>query len=342
MQVCKRCVLDERFPGISFDDAGICSVCRTAKRSSEQHALKEKNEQRFRELIEVHKGKRAYDCLVAFSGGKDSTYTLHLMKNKYGLKVLAYSFNNWFQSDAALLNIRTMVQHHNIDHIMISPPFEQFRKLIVLSASRELYTKKALERASAICITCISLIRYIGFKMALEKKIPFVILGMTPGQASLKTALTRVNGDMLMKMQDAAFRPVINQGIDFIKPYMLKRSDFGPEEVDVYNVNPLSFSDYDEQTILTTIQAQGWVKPRDTDPNSTNCLLNAYANQIHLQRYGFNPYAYEIAGLVREGWVSREEGLTKLAPPADPQVLGAVRKSLGMPEGDTFCREVAQ
>lgn len=332
MQVCKRCVLDERFPGISFDEAGICSVCRSAKASHEQHDQKEKNELRFRELISEYRGKSSYDCLVAFSGGKDSSYVLELMKNRYGLNVLAYSFNNWFQSEAALRNIHAVVRSLNVDHVAITPAHDQFKKLILLTTSKELYTKKALQRASAVCITCISLIRYIGFKMAREKKIPFVVLGMTPGQASVKTSLVKINGDMLIKMQHATFQPLREQGMDFVKPYLLEKSDFGAEDIPTYNVNPLSFSKYDEEAILSTIQGLGWVKPQDTDPNSTNCLLNAYANQVHLDRYGFNPYAFEVAGLVREGCVSREEGLLKLSAIPDTDALGAVRKKLGIQE----------
>ncbi len=340
MQTCKRCVLDEKFPGISFDESGVCSVCRTAEGAPDQRELKEKNEQRFRQLVGDYKGKGSYDCLVAYSGGKDSTYTLHLMKNEYGLNVLAYSFNNWFQSDAALRNIRTIVQRHDIDHIMISPAYERFKNLLLVSLSKDLYSKKALERASAICITCISFIRYIGFKIALEKKIPFVVLGMTPGQASAKASLVKINADMLIQMQQATFQPLLSLEKEFVKPYLLKKSDFGEGEHAIYNVNPLSFYDYNEDAILAKIQEWGWVKPEDTDPNSTNCLLNAYANQVHLNRYGFNPYALEIAGLVREGSMSREEGLTRLSTTMDSEVVGAIRKKLGIPEHDISRREV--
>ncbi len=332
MQTCKRCVLDERFPGISFDAGGLCSVCRSAKAGGDQRDEKEKNEQRFRKLIDSHKGKSSYDCLVAFSGGKDSTYVLHLMKKKYGLNVLAYSFNNWFQSEGALRNIREVIGRLNIDHITITPAYDQFKKLIALTTSRELYTKKALERASAICITCISLIRYIGFKTALEKKIPFVVLGMTPGQASVKTALTKMQAAMLVSMQHATFQPLLEQGMDFVRPYLLQKSDFGAGDTPLYNVNPLAFSAYDEDAMLTAIRELGWVKPQDTDANSTNCLLNAYANQVHFDRYGFNPYAFEIAGLVREGCLSREEGLAKLAAASDPVTLSAVRERLHAPD----------
>jgi hypothetical protein len=45
------------------------------------------------------------------------------------------------------------------------------------------------------------------------------------------------------------------------------------------NIHPLAFTEYDEEAILRDIQAIGWVKPADTDLNSTNCLLNALSDR---------------------------------------------------------------
>jgi hypothetical protein len=56
----------------------------------------------------------------------------------------------------------------------------------------------------------------------------------------------------------------------------------------------------------------GWKNPKDTDPNSTNCLLNTYANQLHIEKYGYNPYSYELAELVRKGILKRDKALQRL------------------------------
>lgn len=67
---------------------------------------------------------------------------------------------------------------------------------------------------------------------------------------------------------------------------------------------PLVYSNYNEYKIIATIGTVGWKKPSDTDMNSTNCLLNSYANSEHSRVYGYNPYSTEIASLVREGFMS--------------------------------------
>ena len=78
------------------------------------------------------------------------------------------------------------------------------------------------------------------------------------------------------------------------------------------------------------VQELGWVNPKDTDENSTNCLLNSFAIEVHMQQYGFHPYAFEIAGLVREGYITREDGLKKLSTPSDPKIIEYVKQKLGL------------
>jgi len=97
-------------------------------------------------------------------------------------------------------------------------------------------------------------------------------------------------------------------------------------------IHPLAFSDYKEADILKSIAEIGWMPPDDTDANSTNCLLNSFGNEVHLRQYGFHPYAFEIAGLVRDGYMSREDGILKLNTPPNPNVLDMVKQKLGVDE----------
>ena len=89
--------------------------------------------------------------------------------------------------------------------------------------------------------------------------------------------------------------------------------------------------DYDEETAVQRIKALAWERPQDTDPNSTNCLLNSYANTIHLKQMGYHPYAMELAGLVRKGYMSREQALARLEVAAVPEIVAAVEAKLGIP-----------
>lgn len=72
----------------------------------------------------------------------------------------------------------------------------------------------------------------------------------------------------------------------------------------------------------------GWIKPDDTDPNSTNCLLNAFANQVHRERYGFHPYVWEIANMVRGGVIERKEGIEKIYSPESQDMVEVAKANL--------------
>jgi len=204
MQTCKKCVLNERFIGIRFDEDGICNFCRSAKSLDQQRSIRGKYEAKFQKLIEENKGKGSYDCLVAYSGGKDSTYTLHLLQERYDLRLLAYSFDNWFQSDRARRNIRAVLSNINVDHLTVTPSFEGMKKIVLASMSDDMYSAKAMVRASSICTSCISLVRFIGFRLTIEQEIPFLIFGMSPGQAPMATAVKNDAGDA----SASAVRPI--------------------------------------------------------------------------------------------------------------------------------------
>ena len=139
-----------------------------------------------------------------------------------------------------------------------------------------------------------------------------MIYGFSPGQAGLRASIARMNGTMLRAMHDSRSRPLLKTAGEAIVPFLLHEGHF--QECDtLFNVNALAFYDYSETEVIKTVEALGWTKPLDTDGNSTNCLLNAYANRDHLQRYGFHPYAFEVSGLVRSGVIGREEGFEKLS-----------------------------
>ena len=123
MKICNRCVLPETFPGIVFDEEGVCNYCRrhsnvdTEKRAKQKEIYKDK----FLQIIGKLKGRSSYDALMAFSGGKDSTYTLQYLVEKLGLRVLAYTFDHGFISPRSKVNMRNVTQGMGVDHVYFLP-----------------------------------------------------------------------------------------------------------------------------------------------------------------------------------------------------------------------------
>ncbi|MBN1935166.1 MAG: hypothetical protein JW934_10900 [Anaerolineae bacterium] len=271
-----------------------------------------------------------YHCLMSWSGGKDSTYTLWLLRQEYGLRVLALTFDNGFVSPAAMDNMRTVSESLEVDHIIVKPSFDLLRRAFRASMEPGMYPPRALERASGICNTCMALAKGIGLRMALEKDIPMLVYGWSPGQIPVASAFWRGNRQMLQAMVEAAIHPLDQVGGDQLSVYFPDSQQLAAAHQIPVNVSPLVFLDYDEEKAVRLIKTYGWIKPQDTDPNSTNCLLNSYANQVHLEQMGYHPYAMELAGLVREGYLDRQEALNRLVIAASPEIVSAVQKKLGM------------
>ena len=334
MRLCTNCVLPETFPGIRFDDEGRCSFCQKYVGSESQERARERFREKFLKILEETETEGSYRALVAYSGGKDSTYTLMMLKEQFGLKVLAITLDHGFVSPMAVKNIRHVTAALDIDHMTIRPGETALRNVFSGSMSAGIYPMKALERASSICNSCMNLVKSFLLKTAIEMNVPLVVYGWSPGQAPLQSSVFKTNASMIRQMHKAMTQPIRNMVGDRLSGFLLEERHFekGSEQGEdrfPYLVNPLAFSGYDEQRILEKVRKIGWVDPKDTDSNSTNCLLNSFANQVHLKQYGFHPYAFEIAGLVREGYMTREDGIKKLSTPSDVKVIEYVRKKLG-------------
>ncbi|MEJ5308885.1 MAG: hypothetical protein WHX52_03860 [Anaerolineae bacterium] len=327
MRLCTRCVLPETFPGIQFDEEGVCQYCRhmpTPERRVEQRA---KLRARFEALVSEVRAEPGYHGLMSWSGGKDSTYTLWLMHHHYKLRMLAFTFDNGFVSPAAIDNMHTVADNLGIDHIIIRPSFRFLREAFVASVDPDMYPPKALERASGICNTCMGLAKGLALRLALEKDIPMMVYGWSPGQIPLPSAVLRPSREMLQSMVEAASAALIRIDAQAVE-YFPESRHFATARRMPANISPLAFVDWHEDKALEVIQAYGWKHPADTDPNSTNCLLNTFANHIHAQQMGYHAYAMELSGLVREGYLDREEALHRLDMPAVPELVSFVAQRL--------------
>lgn len=330
MKTCSRCILPETFPGIEFDDNGVCNHCRSFTGIAALNEHKREYEQRFLTLVEKHRGQGSYDCLMAYSGGKDSTYTLQVLKKRYNLRVLALTLDNGFISEGAFRNMCSVTDSLGVDHMIFKPRFDLMKRIFLGAAKEDIYSKKTLERASTICTSCIGIVKFFTLKTALEKGIMMIGYGWSPGQAPVQSSVIRVNPSLIRATQSAILKPLSGIAGDEVNSYFLGEEHFAMTERFPYNVHPLAFLDYNEERIIKEIGEIGWKAPDDTDSNSTNCLLNAFANDVHIKRFKFHPYVWEIANMVRAGVMGREEGYEKIYGEQPPELLEIAKRKLGL------------
>lgn len=113
---CFKCSLPETYETIEFNDDGICNICTSAEFKKENIDWVERKKL-LDNLIEKHRGKQAYDCIVPFSGGKDSTFTLLYLMREYNLKPLVVRFNHGFYRDTITRNGNKTLKKLGVDFI---------------------------------------------------------------------------------------------------------------------------------------------------------------------------------------------------------------------------------
>jgi tRNA(Ile)-lysidine synthase TilS/MesJ len=267
---------------------------------------------------------------MAYSGGKDSTYTLDIFINRYKLRVLALTLDNTFISEKSFQNMRKVCENLGVDHQIIRPNPKMLGRIFKTAAKKELFSSKTLERASTICTCCIGFVKSSILRTAIEKDIPFSGFGWSPGQAPVQASVMKTNASLMQATQKAIYDPLHKIAGDEVNPYFLFDEHFHQKERFPWNVHPLAFLNYDEENIIARIKELGWEKPDDTDANSTNCLLNAFANQVHKDRYDFHPYVWELANMVRNGSMERSYAINKIETPENEIFVNYARKKLDL------------
>jgi len=117
MHVCKRCIMDENIPNITFDSTGICSYCHLHDKMVSKYPTKKEGEKIIKKIVNriKEKGKKKkYDCVIGVSGGCDSSFLLYNAK-KWGLRILAVTFDNTWSTIIANNNINNMCDNLDIE-----------------------------------------------------------------------------------------------------------------------------------------------------------------------------------------------------------------------------------
>lgn len=168
MKFCKRCVMPDTRPGIRFDEEGICQACR-AEEQKDRTDWKARFEELER-LCAKYRGSNgdSYDCIIAVSGGKDSHFQTHIMKEVMGMNPLLVSVeDNFPMTDAGLHNIKNISEEFGCDIISLKPNIKVQKKVM----------RKTFEKDGKPTWYTDRLIYSYPIHMALKFQIPLVVYG---------------------------------------------------------------------------------------------------------------------------------------------------------------------
>lgn len=167
LKKCGNCLLPETYETLVIDQDGkSCNMCRATefKQSGIDWVKRKKM---LDDVIEKYRGKYDYDCIVPFSGGKDSTYTLYYLMKEYKIKPLVVRFNHGFMRSQHQKNTQKVLKKLGADFIEFTPNWQIVKKLMWESFSRK----------TDFCWHCHTGIYSYPLQVALKYNVPLILWG---------------------------------------------------------------------------------------------------------------------------------------------------------------------
>jgi len=166
MKYCTKCLLPETHETIEFNEEGVCNICQQ-NRFKKKHIDWDSKRKDFEDILNSYRGKYSYDCIVPFSGGKDSVYTLWRLVNTFKLKCLVVSFDHGFYRPGLIKNRERVLKKLGVDSMIYRPNWLTVRKLML----------ESLLRKGDFCWHCHSGIFAYPMQVAINNNVPLVIWG---------------------------------------------------------------------------------------------------------------------------------------------------------------------
>lgn len=324
---CTVCGIASNYPGIAFDAEGVCSMCRDYEKYRDKAQRYFKSIAQLKEDFESVKasGTGDYDCLMLYSGGKDSTYVLCKLVKEFNLKVLAFSFDNGYISEQAKANIVRVTKALQVDHVFGSTP--RMNEIFVDS----------LMRHSNVCEGCFKTIYTLGISLAKEKNIHCVVTGLSQGQL-YETRLYQLFGSDMFDSEEIDKRIIearkAYHSMDDAVSRCLDTSLFANGTIfeQVRIVDYFRYAQVELKEMYDYLDKHvPWVRPSDTG-RSTNCRINDLGIYVHKKQKGYHNYALPYSWDVRMGHKTRHEAMDELDDDINEAAVKTMMQEIGYHE----------
>lgn len=166
LKKCNNCGLPETHETIDYNEQNICNLCQSFDYKNKNIDWEERKKL-LDELIEKFRGKSDYDCIVPFSGAKDSTFQLYYLMKEYKLKPLVVRFNHGFLRETVLNNTIKTLKKLGADFLEFTPNWRIVKKLMM----------EAFKRKTDFCWHCHTGIFSYPLRVALLYKVPLIFYG---------------------------------------------------------------------------------------------------------------------------------------------------------------------
>ncbi len=315
MKTCSKCCLPETQDSIRFDEAGVCTVCNQIKVKKEKIDWAERRRLLDR-LCDRFRGRYTYDCVVPFSGGKDSTYTLYYLIKKCGMKPLVISYDHGFYRPQHLENRERTLKKLGADFISFKANWKVVRELML----------EALRRKGDFCWHCHCGVYAGAMQMAVKFRVPLIFWG----QPDAEYGSYGYSYEQIQTVDEKQFNRFVNLGItaedmvgmlpDWIELRDLSFYQYPSlaelQELGVVSVHLGSFIPWDPRSMADEIRQQlGWQYspvegvPEEYGWEKVECMFQGIRDYLKFIKRGFGRTTHLVSIDIREGRKNREEAM---------------------------------
>lgn len=329
--------MPQTFPGIFFDEDGVCNFCNQHKNvKPEEEANYFATEEELAKCLEKYRNQNSqYDVLVSLSGGVDSSYVLIKIVETFKLRPLGFHNDFSYSDETAVNNVIKLCKSLNVDYIVWRNDYEFMKKMWK-------YVNESSIPGMSACYFCGNIIHLNSLELADRFNIKLLINGLSKGQAWTINDVERTR-----QMMGEMVR-VILKDEEFFRKYMQKndmlvKQKFFREKQDLLNgVEPnklliipffiFNFYKTDKARLRKEcVERFDWQEPKMSYPSrTTNCEMSWLNSYCDLQKMGYSTYHEEYAQLIREGEITREQALRDLELNPPEGLLEALADEIGM------------
>jgi N-acetyl sugar amidotransferase len=301
---CTRCLMDTSDPAISFDAQGQCNHCTRyfARIASELPPAAERDSRLAAVVDRIRAEGRGkdYDCTAGVSGGVDSTFVIYKLK-QLGLRPLAVHFDNGWNSELAVANIKNALDRLKIDLHTYVVDWEEFKDL-QMSFLKASVPNCEIPTDHAITATLVKTASMVG--------TPYVINGSNiVTEGILPISWVYYSHDLKhLKALHRRFGQVPLKSFPRISlPSFTMRILAGRYRM----VNLLNYLDYDKAAAVETMKRElGWQYYGGKHYESI--YTRWYQGYYLPTKFGFDKRRAHLSALVCAGQMTRAQGLLEM------------------------------
>lgn len=311
---CSRCILPETMPFITFNAEGVCNFCLNHRVLKPKKSLKD-----FSEMVDRY-GK---NVIFPFSGGRDSSYGLHLAVRELGLKPIAYTYDWGMVTDVGRRNISRMLSELEVEHYVVAANIEKKRSNIKRNIEAWL-SKPHLGMVNLFTAGDKHFFQFLrqvqtrtGVSFNLWSFNPLEVthfktgfLGLPPSHDSDKVFLTGIRTQLryqsLRAAQVARNPAYLNRSV-----WDTLTGEYYRSVVKLRHYSQLfDYVEWKEETVDEVLRSYSWETAEDT---TTTWRIGdgtaAFYNYIFFRVAGFTEHDTLRSNQIREGHLSRDEAL---------------------------------